>query len=132
MSVATTIYIQSATWNGLTFNSTNGGPIVGEYEHGGEPLEGRTADNEYAPFLAVINKRFVVRLRVREVKQAAALGTMSNLTITLTGKAAAVTITCANMVLIAVKPGEQGRAAQGSALLVFQHQSADGTTVPIA
>src|SRR5437016_424423 len=105
MSVATTIYLQSAVWNSITFNSTTGGPIRGDYSHAGEALEGRTAGNEYPPFLAVVNKRLKIRLRVREVKQTAALGTKSNLVMTLSGKTGTVTINAANMVLIAIEPG---------------------------
>jgi hypothetical protein len=132
MSVATTIYLQSATWNSITFNSTSGGPIRGEYSHAGEPYDDRTADNEYPTFLAVINKRLIVKLHVREVKQTAALGTKSNLVMTLIGKSSSVTINAANMVLIAVEPAEQSRAEAGHATFVFQHESADGTTVPIS
>jgi hypothetical protein len=126
-----TFYLQSATWNSITFNSAGGGPIRGDYSHHGDPYEERTGASEYAPFLAVLNKRLKIRLRVRDVKQTTALGTKSNLAMTLSGRAGAVTINAANMVLIAIEPAEQSRAESGSATLVFQHESADGTTVPI-
>src|SRR5476649_1885772 len=126
MSVANTFYLQSATWNSTTFNSAGGGPIRGEYSHAAEALEERTGGSEYAPFLAIVNKRLKIRLRVRDVKQTAALGTKSNLTMTLSGKFGTVTINAANMVLLAIEPGEQGRDQAGSATLVFQHESADG------
>ena len=132
MSVATTIYLQSATWNSITFNSTSGGPIRGEYSHVGEAFDDRTADNEYPTFLAILNKRLIVKLRVREVKQTVALGTKSNLVMTLSGKASTVTINAANMVLVAIEPAGQNRAEAGAATFVFQHESADGTTVPLA
>ena len=125
-----TFYLNSATWNSITFNSANGGPIRGDYSHSGEPFEQRTGASDYAPFLAVLNKRLKIRLRVRDVKQTAALGTKSNLTMTLSGRTG--TINAANMVLIGIEPGDQPRAESGSAILVFQHESADGTTVPIS
>jgi len=132
MSVSNTFYLDAASWNSITFNSANGGPIRGEYSHSGEAREERTGGSEYAPFLAVLNKRLKIRLRVREVKQTAPLGAKSNLVMTLSGKSGTVTITAANMVLIAIEPAEQHRAEAGSATFVFQHESADGTTVPIS
>ncbi len=127
-----TFYLNSATWNSITFNSASGGPIRGDYSHSGEPFEQRTGGSDYAPFLAVLNKRLKIRLRVRDVKQIAALGTKSNLAMTLSGRAGTVTINAANMVLIGIEPADQPRAESGSAILVFQHESADGTTVPIS
>ena len=127
-----TFYLQSATWNAITFNSASGGPIRGEYAHSGEPFEQRTGDNEYAPFLAVLNKRLKIRLRVRDVKQTLSLGAKSNLAMTLSGRGSAVTVNAANMVLIGIEPADQPRAEAGSATLVFQHESADGSTVPIS
>ena len=133
MSVATvTIYAKSVAWNSVTWDSTGGGPIRVEYSHSGDPLEDRTGDSDYAPFLAVVNKKCRARVTLREIKQTAVLGTKSNLVITATGKANTVTINLANMVLIAVESGEQQRATAGSATLVFQHESADGSTVPVS
>jgi hypothetical protein len=126
-----TFYLQSATWNSITFNSAGGGPIRGEYAHSGEAFEQRSGGSEYAPFLAVINKRLKIRLRVRDVKQTLALGAKSNLAMTLSARSGTVTINAANMVLLAVEPADQPRAESGSATLVFQHESADGTTVPL-
>lgn len=134
MAVATTIYIKSAVWNSVTYDSSAGGPVMAEFGHVGEPLEDRTSDNEYAPFLAVVNKRGIMRLRVREVKQIIALGTKSSMVFTLETKVggSTITITGANMVLIAIEPGEQSRAQAGSCTLVFQYESADGVTVPFS
>ena len=126
-----TFYLQSATWNSITFNGAGGGPIRGEYSHHGEAFEGRTGASEYAPFLAVLNKRLKIRLRVRDVKQIAALGAKSTLVMTLTGRTGPVTVNAANMVLIAIEPAEQARAEAGSATFVFQHESADGVSVPL-
>ena len=127
-----TIYAKTVVWNAVTWDSTSGGPIRVEYSHMGEPLEDRTGDNDYAPFLAVVNKKCTARVTLREIKQIAAPGTKSSLVITATGKANTVTITLANMILVGVEPGEQGRAAAGSAVLLFQHESADGSTVPVS
>lgn len=133
MPVATvTIYAKSVAWNSITWDSTSGGPVRVEYSHSGDALEDRTGDSDYAPFLAVVNKKCKARVTLREIKQVAALGAKSNLVITATGKANTVTITLANMILVAVESGEQHRAAAGSATLVFQHESADGSTVPVS
>lgn len=132
MAVATTIYAQTVTWNSNTWNSTSGGPIMAEYVHAGEPLEDRTGDALYPPFVAIVNGRCEVRIRLREIKDVTALGTKSNLAITATGKSNTVTVTCAGMVLVGVDPGSQSRAEGGSRTMIFRHESADGTTVPVS
>lgn len=133
MSVpVTTIYLQSFTWNSVSWNAAGGGPIRGEYDYGGDELPDQTSDAFWATFLAIVNGRAHMRITVREVKQILTIGTKSTGVMTLVGKANSVLVTGANMVLIECQPGEQGRATAGSATLRFGYESADGTTAPFS
>ena len=132
MSVLNTIYPKSFTWNSVTYNGTTGGTLRFEYQHEGTPFLDRTADDEYSSFVVITDKRLIVRVRLREVKYVTALGTKSDASIIITGKTNAATITFVGLVLVGASPGEQGRAEGGSVTLVFEHESADGTTVPIS
>ncbi len=126
-----TIYAKTVTFNLVTYDATSGGPIRCEYTLSGDPLADYTGDNNFSPFVAVVNQKCVVRVRLREIKRTEAPGAKSNLVITCTGKANTVTLTFANMVYLGVEPGEQERAAAGSATMVFQHESADGAAFPL-
>lgn len=132
MSVLVTIYPSEVSWNSNTWNATSDGPIFASFQHSGDPLEDRTADNEYAPFVAVVNKIARVTVRLREVKQTMALGSSSSMVLTLKSKDATTsTITLPGMVLYDVS-GSQDRATPGYVELSFAHESTDGAAVPVS
>lgn len=131
MALANTIYPTTVTWNGNTWNQATGGPMRAEWNHTGTPVLDRSGSNQYAPSVQVVDKRLIMRVRLRDGKLVTALGTSGNLVMTLDGKST-VTCTGATMVLVDVA-FEQGRGAEGGgAVLTFEHESADGTTVPIS
>lgn len=131
MAAAVTYYVDSVVWNSVTYNCTNGGPLEVRIDHEGEPLEDRSGCDNYTTFLVVVNKMLQVILRIREVKYVGALGTKSDMTITLKTKTGTVSIACPDMVLI--KAGmSQGRAQPGECELTWRHESDDGTSNPLS
>lgn len=136
MAINVSYYLKQATWNSLTWDASTGGTLEMTIEHGGDPLDDRTGDNEYNPFLAVVNKMARVTLRMREVKWTTNPGAAeSSLVFTLTSKSGntggTVTITLAQMQLIHLRMS-QGRAITGDVEMVFMHRSSDGSTVPVS
>jgi hypothetical protein len=132
MAVVTTYYLKTLTWNGNTWDSSAGGTLELNYEHDGEFLKGRTGDDEYPTFGAVVDKNCRVTVRLRDVIQSAALGAASsNIVATLKAKATTPSITFANMNLVAVR-GAQGRATLGDVTMVFEHLSSNGSTNPVS
>ena len=137
---ATTVYVQSFTWGGGTYNAGLGGPIRLEFQHEGTPFMDRTGDDEYSPFVCVTDKRLIVRVRLRAVKFVSALGVKSDASANIIGKStaiggSAIPINFAGLVFIGASPGEQGRAEGGSVTLVFEHESVSsgaGQAVPIS
>ena len=127
----TTYYLTSFVWNSVTFDKSAGGTLELRFEHEGEPLEGRTGDDLYATFLAIVDHKVRVTLRMRDVKQTQTPGAASSgITATLKSASGAPTLTFATMKLFAVR-ASQGRASLGDVELVFAHVSADGSTNPI-
>lgn len=136
MAINVSYYLQSAVWNGSTWDNTTGGSLDVTIEHGGDPLDDRTGIDEYNTFLAVVNKMCRATLRLREVKWTTNPGAAeSNLVLTLKKKTGntegTVVVTLATMQLISVR-SSQARASVGDAELVFMHRSADGSTVPVS
>ena len=135
-----TVYVQSFTWGGTTYNAPTGGTLRVEIQHEGTPFIDRTGDDEYSPFVCITDKRCIVRVRLRQVKFVSALGIKSDASAVLIGKSAVlggstVTINLAGLVFVGSSPMEQGRAEGGSTTLVFEHESATsgpGQAVPIS
>ena len=128
---ATTIYPRTATWNSHTWNSSSGGPLRFEWDVSGDPFEDWTGDSDLPTFLGVVNQKARAKIRIREPKITDALGTKSNIVLTLVGKNNTATINLVNMILFS-NTGEQDRAQGGMCTLSFAHESADGTTSPIS
>lgn len=131
MAVTVTYYPESVLWNGVTYSCTVDGILQVTYEHSGTPLEDRTGCDQYPTNVIVVDKSMRVTMRLRTVKQTTALGTKSNLVATLKTPAGTSVLTFPGMVLVDVR-GQQGRAQVGDVEMVFVHESADGTTVPIS
>ena len=127
--VTTTIYCKSAG----NYSASAGGTIQLDFTHAGRCVEDRVADQTYPAFTAVVDKFLEVTVHLRDlsVAKSLALGAAAaDLACTLAG-AADVTITFAKMKLQRVEGG-QGRAQAGALRLVYRHESADGTTVPVS
>lgn len=132
MAVSSTWAVQSAAFNSVTYTATaTGGPIGFSYRHGGQALADYTGDSVLPTAVDVIDHDCECRVRLRDVKQALVLGTKSSLVVILKTKAGTVTLTFANMVLVEIA-GAQERSQRGYVELVFRHESADGTTAPLA
>lgn len=131
MAVNVSYYATSIAHTGIgTLNTTAGGPLEVRYEHVGEALLDRTGDNEYAPFLAVVNKHLRVTIRAREMKNTVALGSKDDVVCSLKTKSTPITLTLKDMVVVSVT-GDQGRAVAGGVEYVLEHESSNGTTVPV-
>ena len=128
MAVIQTLYCSSVG----SYSDTTGGNIRVEFEHNGRVIEDRVGDQQYPTFTAIVDKflEVTVYLRDMSVAKALALGAAAaDLACSLTG-GATVSITFKTMTLNRVG-GKQPRAEVGELALVFRHQSADGTSVPV-
>lgn len=130
MAVDVTIYPQSITWNGLTWNSAEGGPLVLRYQHEGEEVESRTGADEYSRQTFIVNKKLRVFVGLAELKQTSSPGTKGDMVATMTTKAGTSPINFPDMILVGLN-GSGARATTSEVELVFTHESDDGTTNPI-
>ena len=131
MAVSYSFQVQQITFNSVTYDSTSGGPLMVTIRHSGDPLEGRSGADEYAAFLAVVDKIAEVQFSVADVKFITALGTSGTFTCTLKLKSTTVVITLATMVLVNVEMSQR-RASLGEMTATLRHESANGTTVPVS
>jgi hypothetical protein len=131
MAVVKTIYPVSVTFNGVTYDKSTHGLIRLRYQHGGEELADRVAEEFYPTLIAATNGYCRVQITVREVKQTPTVGTNGALVATISTPGASTTLTFATMTYLGVE-SEQGRATPGEATLSFAHQSANGSTAPLS
>lgn len=131
MSALVSFYVKSISWNGSTYTNASGGPILVTVRHGSDPLEDRTGNDEYPPFVASVNKFVEATFTLRDLKFITALGVKSTLAALLQTKGADVSISVAGMVLITADMSQR-RAEAGEVTVTLRHESADGITVPIS
>ncbi len=132
MAVVTTFYPTTITWNGNTWDCTNGGPLMARYEHGGTAHGDRTGNQRYPAFVEIVDLNARVTVRLRQFKQTMALDqTSSDLTLVLTSKNTTVNFTFKTMILEDVRGG-QNRAQPGDVELMFIHESDDGFANPLS
>jgi len=133
-SAVVTIYPKSVLFNADTYDSSTGGPIMAQMRYSGSALPDWTGDSALNQFLGVVNQVCTVGITIRDVKMGLLLvpGTKSSLVLQISGKGAAISITFLNMVFLGCEPAQQGRAQAGSSVLLFQHESADGSTAPVS
>jgi hypothetical protein len=129
MAVTSSIYVKSFG----TYNSGNGGPLRLDFRHEGTVIEDRTGDDQYARFLAVVDKMLDVSVSVRDISVATAMAlgeAAADKTAVLAGSGD-VSITFKGLVLYAVRPSAN-RASLGEVVLSYRHKSADGSAAPLA
>lgn len=132
MACTITFKCSSVSWNSNNWSSTDGGPIEVSYTHTGNVIENRVGDNEWATVIGTPNKSCVATVTLREVKQTLDLdGVAADLVMVVAGRVGvSSTITLKSMVLVDVS-SSQRRGEFGAVILRFNHESADGTTVPV-
>ena len=132
MAVTVTIYPKIITWNSLTWDNTNGGPLAIRYMHTGRAITDRTGDSEYPTFTAIVDKELRITVSLRELKEVLVRGTKSDMVATVETKGGATsTITFAGMVLEA-GTGSQDRAVPGGTELTFVHENVSGANYPVS
>lgn len=130
MAVEPTIYAKSIVFNAVTYDNTTGGLIGANFTHSGTPILHRIADNEYATSVFIVDKEVRITMSAAEVNINIAIGTKSNLVLTLSGKGADKVLTFSNMVYAGIDADQQ-RATPGNGDHTFVHESTDGTTDPV-
>lgn len=129
---ASSFAVSSIEFNGVTYSTGAGGALRMQVSHSGTPNPDWTGADEYPTQVNVVNKTLIVRLYIRDVKIATALGTKdTSAACVLVIKASTVTVTFANMVLYSVE-SDQGKSEYGTTVLTLMHESGDGTTVPVS
>jgi hypothetical protein len=103
---------------------------MASYNHSATPQPDRTGADFYPQYVGLTGGSLTAQVKLRDVKFTTALGTKSNLVLIIGGKSSA-TITLTGMVLTDVQ-GSQDKDSYGDVVLTFMHESADGTTVPVA
>ena len=129
---AVTLFAYEVTFNSTTYTVSSGGPHEFDFEYSGQVVKD-WLEKPLPTFLALVDRECKVRVRLREVKLLPVLETKASLVVKISGKSGGVTatLTFANMVLVNIT-GNQGRATQGYVEFHFEHESADGTAVPIS
>jgi len=132
VAVTTTIYVKSIGWNSLTWDTSTGGPLAVRIMHPARAIADRTGDSLYPTFVAMVDGELRVSASLRQLKWTIALGTKSDMILTVEGKGGATsTITLPGLVYEGVSMS-QDRATVGGAEHTWVHESADGTTLPVS
>lgn len=126
MSVERTYTIVSVTWNGNTYNRTNGGPLGFTLNHRGNHLLDRTADDVYSPAVIVPEKDIISGFRMRELISTADPGaSKSDLVFRLKAAGrptdAQYDVTVHAMVLVEMSSALQ-RSVPGEIAFTFAHE----------
>ncbi len=133
MAVTPTFYPTTITWNGNTWDCTNGGPLMARYEHGGTAHGDRTGNQRYPAFVEIVDVNARVTVRLRQFKQVMAIDqTSSDLVLTCTAKGGISSIITFKTMILEDVRGGQNRAQPGDVELMFIHESADGFANPLS
>lgn len=130
MAVERTYTIVSVTFNSVTYNATTGGPLGITFDHRGDTILDRTADDIYSPAVIMPERNIMAGFRMRQLFLAEVPGaTKSNLVFVLTSAGrptANYTLTFSDMVLADVSSSLQ-RSIPGEVALSFVHEHSSGT-----
>lgn len=130
MAVERSYTITQITWNGNTWDASNGGPLGFNFSHRGSAVLDRTADDSYSPAVIVPEKNLTVGFRLRQISILdVPNAAKSNLVVTVkkAGRPdTTYTLTFADMVLIDIDAALQ-RSIPGEVGLTFAFEY-DGTT----
>jgi hypothetical protein len=124
------MYYKTSLFNGMTWDSSSGGPMSARYEHGATPIPVRTGNDKYARGTPLVDFECPVVLTVAYVSPALSIGIKSNLVLTLETVQGTVAVSFLNMKLFRITHA-QNRAFPGAMDLHLVHESADGQTFPI-
>lgn len=121
---------KTITWNGHTFDNSNGGLVVIEYEIDGEFTGHKSGDDIIERLQAMVGKTYNFRLSVSDFFPVpdTDVGVKSNITFTSKGEASQERdFSITNLKLKNLKGNNQKGIVSGSSL-EFIHESADGTS----
>jgi len=133
MAFTPTLYAQSVAWNGSTWDlHANGSLVRVDIDHAAEPLVESTGECAYPTFVALPKKRLSLKVFLRDLKLTQGLGAAkADLVCVVRTSSGPVTVTFAALVLTGVNVGRHA-SQYPVAILSFEHESADGLTVPLS
>lgn len=128
---ASTIKATTIVWNSLTWsaNTSPGGPIRLRWGWMSTPVKDRTGGDIYSQQVFPTDAGLQVRVALRE-GPLPALGEMSNMTATYKTKDTTRDRVFAGMKFLGIE-ASQDHENLGEDEMVFEHESADGTTDPV-
>jgi hypothetical protein len=131
MSVERTYTIVSVTFNSVTYNAANiGGPLGLTFDHRGDTVLDRTADDIYSPAVIMPERNIMAGFRMRQLYLAEVPGaTKSDLVFVLTADGRPTsnyTLTIHDMVLADLS-SSLVRSIPGELALSFVHEHSSGT-----
>lgn len=130
MSVERTYTIVSVAFNGATYNAATGGPLGLTFDHRGDTVLDRTADDIYSPAVIMPERNIMAGFRMRQLYLAEVPGAAkSDLVFTLTAAGRPTTnytLTIHDMVLADLSSSLQ-RSIPGEVGLSFVHEHTTDT-----
>ena len=131
MAVERTYTIVSVAFNGATYNSSNGGPLGLTFDHRGDTVLDRTADDIYSPAVIMPERNIMAGFRMRQLTLFGEVpgAARSNLVFTVTAAGRPTSnyvITISDMVLADMSSSLQ-RSIPGEMALSFVHEHVSGT-----
>lgn len=130
MAVERTYTIVSVAFNGVTYNATLGGPLGLTFDHRGDTILDRTADDIYSPAVIMPERNISASFRMRQLFLSEVPGAVkSNLVFVLTAAGRPTTnytLTLSDMVLSDASASLQ-RSVPGEVAVTFVHEHSSGT-----
>lgn len=129
---ASTIKATIVAWNSLTWSasSTPGGPVRVRWAWEFGSTADRTGGDVYSQQVFPTGGKFVVRVTLREAP-IPAIGDKSNMTVTYKTKDSTRQRPFVGMKFMGIQ-ASQDQESLGEDEMVFEHESADGTTPPVS
>lgn len=129
MALSRAYAIKSFTFNSVTYNSANGGPLDWDYDDSANEIRDRVADDKMPSAILFPETDLMVSITMRDPYTAIAKGTQGNLVLTLVHDSGSeMAITFAAMVFLSQRAGGS-KSTPAQATLMFAYEGAGVTTI---
>lgn len=123
------IHPKSVKIGNTTYDASSGGPIMVQFSLAAQPVESRTADDNYPRQVFIVDYSCVVTMIMRELLNLA-IGQVVTLEIICSKASGTTKLTFVTMVYTG-SGGNQARASESEQTHTFIYQSTDGSTNPL-
>jgi len=129
MALARAYSIKQFTFNSVTYNKANGGPLDWDFDDSSNEIRDRVADDIHPSAILFPEKDLMLSITMRDPYTAIAKGTTGNLVLTLIyDDGSEMSLTFASMVFLSQRGGGS-KSTPAQSTLMFAYEGAGTTTI---